>query len=231
MNNVVFRLTSAALCAALGSSLVASSAHAEDLISVQLGVASEFLGKGIAKSNGEPSVSGSVELARAGAYASVFGATAELAQGGDAEIVTSVGYRTRLASYGLDLAVINRDLPGTRSGVDANYTEYQVDASRRFGPVSTRLRVNYTADGYAGTKEAWWVEVQGGWALGAKTRATVAVADRSAEGGANYMAWNAGVKRSLPHDLALDLRWYDTDGRRFGEAYDGRLVAALTLSL
>lgn len=210
---------------------LASSAQAEDPISIQLGVASEFLGKGIGKSNGEPSVSGSIEAGHGGFYASVFGATAELAQGGDAEIVSSVGYRTNLSAYGLDLSVINRDLPGTRPGVDANYTEFQADASRRFGPVSARLRINYTADGYAATKEAWWIEVQGGWALDAKTRATIAIADRSAQGGAEYLAWNAGMKRSLPHDLAFDLRWYDTDGHRFGDAYDGRLVAALTLSL
>lgn len=231
MHTAALRLASVALAGAIGSGLIASSAAAQDAFSAQLGVASEYLGKGIGKSNGEPSLSGSVELAQGGFYANLFAATAEISQGGDAEIVTSVGYRTRLAGYGLDLSVVNRDLPGTRPGVDANYTEYQADASRRFGPVSARLRVNYTADGYAATEEAWWIEVQGGLALDGKTRATVALADRTADGGASYTAWNAGVKRSLPHDFALDLRWYDTDGHRFGDAYDGRLVAALTLSL
>ena len=231
MKNAALSSLSLALVGAFVGLTGASAAHAEDGVQLQLGVASEFIGKGIGKSNGETSVSGSVEFGHGGAYASLFGATAELAQGGDAEIVTTVGYRTRVAGVGLDLAVINRDLPGTRPGVDANYTEYQADASRRFGPVSTRLRINYTSDGYAATQEAWWVELQGGWALDAKTRASVAIADRSADGGANYTAWNAGVKRSLPHDLALDLRWFDTDGHRLGEAYDGRLVAALTLSL
>ncbi|CAN5473977.1 hypothetical protein BH10PSE1_BH10PSE1_35460 [soil metagenome] len=211
--------------------MTASGAWAGDLVSVQLGVANQYLGKGIGKSNEKPSVSGSIELSQNGFYGSLFAASAELSQGADAEILTTGGYRTTLAGYGLDVSVINRDLPGTRSGVDANYTEYQADVSRTFGPVSTRFRVNYTADGYAATQEAWWVELQGGVALDRKTRATVAIEDRTAEGGAEYTAWNVGVKRKLPHDLAFDLRWYDTDGYRFGDAYEGRLVAALTLSL
>lgn len=211
--------------------VMAGTAQAADPVSVQLGVATQYIGKGLGKSNDEPSLSGSVEVAHGGFYASLFGATAELSQGSDAEILTTVGYRTDFGGYGLDLAVINRDLPGSRKGIDANYTEYQADASRKFGPVSTRLRVNYTADGFAATQEAWWIELQGGIALNASTRATVSIADRSADGGASYTAWNAGVKRKLPQNLAIDLRWYDTDGHRFGDTYDGRLVAALTLSL
>lgn len=231
MKNGIVQVALTVLAGVSTAAVAAGSASAADPVSVQLGVASQYLGKGIGKSNDEVSYSGSVEVNRNGFYASLFGATAELAQGADAEILTTVGYRTELGGYGFDLSVINRDLPGSRKGVDANYTEYQVDASRKFGPVSTRLRVNYTADGFAATQEAWWVELQGGVALDAKTRATIALADRSADGGADYTAWNAGVKRKLPHDLALDLRWYDTDGHRFGDTYEGRLVAALTLSL
>lgn len=61
-------------------------------------------------------------------------------------------------------------------------------------------------------------------------RASVAVAERIANGGTDYTAWNADVKRNLTDELTLDLRWYDTDGHGFGDAYDGRLVGALTYS-
>lgn len=229
MKNNVTRI--AGLAVAMGCATMAWDAQASDPFSFQVGVASQYVGKGVGKSNEEPSVSGSVEVTHSGFYASLFGATAELSQGSDAEILTTVGYRTTVAGTGLDFAVINRDLPGTRPGVDANYTEYQADLSRKIGPVSTRFRVNYTADGFAATQEAWWIELQGGVALDANTRASAAIAERTADGGAEYTAWNVGVKRKLPHDLALDLRWYDTDGHRFGESYEGRLVAALTLSL
>ncbi len=206
------------------------AASAQD-VNWQVGVASEYVGKGLGKSGGEPSVSGSVEIGAGQAYASVFASTAELSQGAHAEIITTIGWRPTVGAVKLDLAVLNRDLPGNRPGVDSNYFEYQADATRAFGRVSTRLRVNYTPDGYAATKEAWWIELQGSMALDAKTRASVALADRSADGGADYLAWNAGVKRKLTDQIALDVRWYDTDSHSFGETYEGRLVAALSFSL
>lgn len=206
------------------------AASAQD-VNWQVGVASEYVGKGLGKSGGEPSVSGSVEIGAGQAYASVFASTAELSQGAHAEIITTIGWRPTVGAVKLDLAVLNRDLPGNRPGVDSNYYEYQADAVQAFGPVSTRLRVNYTPDGYAATKEAWWIELQGSMALDEKTRASVALADRSADGGADYLAWNAGVKRKLTDQIALDVRWYDTDSHSFGETYEGRLVAALSFSL
>lgn len=215
---------------ALAAGPTADPAPAGTRLTGTVGVASQYVSKGIGRSNGDMSASGSIELSRNGFYGSLFASSAELSQGSDAEIITTLGYRTTIADFGLDVAVINRDLPGTRAGIDANFTEYQADLSGQVGPVSTRLRVNYTADGFASTQEAWWIEFQGGIALDDKTRATAAIGDRTADGGAEYTAWNVGVKRKLPYDLALDVRWYDTDGHSFGDAYEGRLVAALTYS-
>ncbi|MCP6172669.1 hypothetical protein NL400_27320, partial [Klebsiella pneumoniae] len=65
---------------------------------------------------------------------------------------------------------------------------------------------------------------------GPRTKASAAIADRSADGGADYRAWNAGVKHKLTDALAVDLRWYDTDSHDLGDNYDGRLVAAATYS-
>lgn len=231
LTNTVMRIATCGLSGAVGAMLLAGAAQAADPVSVQVGVASQYLGKGVGKSNDQTSYSGSIEVNHNGFYGSLFAATAELSQGADAEVLTTIGYRRTISGYAFDAAIINRDLPGTRKGVDANYTEYQVDTSHKFGPVSTRLRVNYTHDGFAATQEAWWVELQGGVSLDSKTKATAAIADRTADGGAEYTAWNLGVKRKLNDRIAVDLRWYDTDGHEYGNQYDGRLVAALTFSL
>lgn len=213
---------------ALAAGPTAAPAPAGTRLTGTLGVASQYVTKGVGKSNDEPSASGSIELSRNDFYVSLFASSAELSQGSDAEVVTTLGYRPKVGDFGLDMAVINRDFPGTRAGIDANITEYQADLSGQVGPVSTRLRVNYSADGFASTQDAWWIELQGGIALDDNTKATAAIGDRTADGGAEYTAWNVGVKRKLPHHLALDVRWYDTDGDSYGDAYKGRLVAALT---
>lgn len=222
-------LPAAALISAVATTSAASSAWAQTFEG-QVGVASQYVGKGLGKSDGEPSVFSSAEVSQGDFYASVFVSTAKLSQGSDAEIVSAIGYRPSAAGFDFDLSVVNRDLPGTRAGVDANYWEYQADVSRRFGPVKGRFRVNYTPDGFAATREAWWIEAQASMSLDDKTKLSAAVADRTADGGAEYAAWNIGAKRELTERIALDVRWYDTDSRALGDNYDGRLVGALSYS-
>jgi uncharacterized protein (TIGR02001 family) len=223
------RRSAAVVAAAVASTwVVASPAAADPSVDFQLGVTSEYVGKGVGKSNGEVAWSGQVEVSQNDFHASVFVSTAELSSGADSEIVTTVGWAPEALGFEWDFAVVNRDLPGTRAGVDANYWEYQADMSRSIGPVSGRLRVNYTPDGSGATQEAWWVEAQGGYRITGKTRATAALGVRTAEGGAEYTAWNAGVKHKLTDAIAADLRWYDTDEHDLGEPYEGRLVGALT---
>lgn len=224
----------ASLLAVLGT-LTAVPAMAQSqpefAVSGQIGLASEFIGKGIGKSNGELSPFVSVEIESGAAYASVFVASAELSQGADAEIISAIGYRPEVGSVSLDLSVINRDLPGTRAGVDSNYFEYQVDASRKFGPVSTRLRVNYTPDGFGATREAWWTELQGSLAVGTATKLSAAIADRTADGGAGYAAWNIGAKHRIGDQVTLDLRYFGTDSSQISESYEDRIVASISVSL
>ncbi|WGM31910.1 TorF family putative porin [Brevundimonas sp. NIBR11] len=215
---------------ALVAALVPAAASAHE-INWNVGVASEYIGKGIGKSNGEIAPFGSVEVSTGQVYASVFASAAELSQGADAETITQVGWRPTLGDIKFDLAVLNRDLPGSRDGVDSNYFEYQADATRAFGRVTTRLRVNYSPDGFAATQEAWWIELQGSMALTPKTKASAAIADRSADGGAEYTAWNAGVKHKLTDNATLDVRWFDTADHGLGEPYEGRLVASISFSL
>lgn len=64
----------------------------------------------------------------------------------------------------------------------------------------------------------------------AKTRVSAAVANRMADGGVDYNAWNVGAKHKLTDAFAVDLRWYDTDHHSVGEPYEGRLIAAATYS-
>ena len=159
------------------------------------------------------------------------GISIDIAQGADTEIVATVGYAPEIGGFEFDFSAMHKTLSGAAAGYDNRYMEYQADVSRDVGPVGVRLRVNYTPDGSGGTDEAWWVEAQGGVAIDNRTKATVALGERITDTGTEYTAWNAGVKRKLTDQFALDVRWYDTDGHTFGERYEGRLIAALTFAL
>ena len=209
--------------------VVPSVAEAQSF-SGELGVASQYIGKGLGKSDGDIAPFAKVEGALGQAYASVFVSDAAGAQGYDMEIVSTLGWRPKAAGFAFDLGVLNRDLPGSRAGVDADYWEYQADAARKLGPVATRLRINYSPDGFAATRAAWWLELQGAVAVSTATKVSAAVANRMADGGVDYNAWNVGAKHRLTDALALDLRWYDTDRHSAGEPYEGRLVASAAYS-
>ncbi|MFT4953959.1 MAG: hypothetical protein ACI8U3_000321 [Brevundimonas sp.] len=240
MRFILTKAYSVAACIAAVSSVVVSAfsptnAEAQTASpavdwSVEIGAATEYVGKGLGKSDGDPSIFAGVQATHGGFYAKVWASSADLPQGSTAEIVSSIGYKTRWAGNGLNFSVVNRDLPGTRSGIDSNYFEFQTDVSRRLGPVNTRLRVNYTPDGFSATEEAWWIELNGSVSVADATRVSAAFANRAAENGADYNAWNLGVNHDLTENLALDVRWFDTDAHFRGDRYDGRLVAALTAS-
>ncbi len=199
-------------------------------LSGEAGIASQYVGKGLGKSDGDIAPFAKVEVGLGQGYAGVFASDAAGSQGYDMEIISTVGWRPKAVGFAFDLAVMNRDLPGSRAGVDANYWEYQADAARKLGPVATRLRVNYSPDGFAATKAAWWLELQGAVAMSSATKVSAAVANRMADGGVDYNAWNLGAKHRLTDAVALDLRWYDTDRHRAGEPYEGRLVASAAYS-
>ena len=176
--------------------VVPSVAEAQSF-SGELGVASQYIGKGLGKSDGDIAPFAKVEAALGQAYASVLVSDAAGAQGYDMEIVSTLGWRPKAAGFAFDLGVLNRDLPGSRAGVDADYWEYQADAARKLGPVATRLRINYSPDGFAATRAAWWLELQGAVAVSTATKVSAAVANRMADGGVDYNAWNVGAKHRL----------------------------------
>lgn len=217
------------------SALVLAVLSAPSVVSAQdfsgeIGIATENVAKGLGKSGGEPSVSGSFEVGQGDFYAGVSGSTVDIAQGADTEIIATAGYAPTVGAYKFDFSVLHRTLLGSPAGYDDQFMEYQADVSRAVGRVGLRLRVNYSPDSSGSTEEAWWVEAQGGVALSPRTRATVALGQRTTDGQTAYLAWNAGVKQKLTDKLALDVRWYDTDEHSLGERYESRLVGALTLS-
>lgn len=200
-------------------------------ISGKVGLASQYLGKGLGKSDGDPAVSASLRWTEGGFYGDAFYSQASSSRDATGEVIMTGGYVAEFGEYELDSQVLYREMIGEENGVDSGYVEAQFDLSRDFGKTfGGRLRVNYSPDTYGGGDEAWWVEVQGSAKLTDSDKMTVAYEVRRIENGTDYDAWNIGVKHKFTKAFSGDLRWYDSDGHQLGERYEGRLVAALTYS-
>jgi uncharacterized protein (TIGR02001 family) len=202
-----------------------------DPITGQVGVASEYVGKGLGKSNEDPAVFGSVRWQTNGFYANGFFSQADSSRGADAEVIIAAGYERDFGDWGLDAQVMHRQLTGETNGVDSSYVEFQADLSRDLTDrLSARMRVNYSPDGYGAADTAWWSEAQTTFKLTSKDKLSAAYGLRRVENGTDYDAWNIGVKHKFTPAISGDLRWYDTDGHDLGSRYDGRLVASVSLS-
>ena len=218
------------LSAVLLSVSIAAPAFAGD-ISGKVGLASEYLGKGLGKSDKDPALSGSVRWTQDGFYGDAFISQAASTRDAEAEVILTGGYVAEFGEYELDSQLLYREMLGEQNGVDSGFFEAQFDLSRDFGKTfSGRLRVNYSPDSYGATDDAWWFEVQAGANLGPNDKLTAAYELRRTENGTDYDAWMIGVRHKFTKAIAGDLRWYDTDGHNIAERYEGRLVAALTYS-
>lgn len=230
--------TSSVVALIAGSALAASSAAAAvpfsadpDPITGQIGVASQYTGKGLGKSDEDPAAFGSVRWQTNGFYASAFISQATSSRGADAEVIFSAGYARDLGDWDVDVVVMHRQMTNETNGVDSSYVEYQGDLSRALtGRLSARLRVNYSADTYGTAETAWWTEAQATFQLTSKDKLSAAYGLRRVDVGNDYDAWNVGVRHKFTPAISGDLRWYDTDSHDLGDRYDGRLVAALTYS-
>ncbi len=223
-------IISAACVLAASTVFCAAPASAGDWFSAKVGVATENVGKGLGKSDGEPSLNGTVTASHGDFFASFGGSTVDIAAGADVEWVSAVGYAPEVAGFELEFAALYKVLDGSARGYDNEYWEYEAEASRSFGRVSVTALANYSPDGSGGTEEAWWLQLGAGFKVDRRTQLTAALGERITEGGTDYTAWNVGVKRKLADPVTLDVRWYDTDGHEHGDRYDGRLVGALSFS-
>lgn len=202
-----------------------------DPFSGQIGVASEYVGKGLGKSDEDPAAFGSIRWETNGFYANGFFSQAASSKGADAEVIATLGYERDIADWGVDVQVMHRQMTHEINGVDSAYVEVQGDVSRDLTDhVSARFRVNYSPDTYGSGDEAWWTEAQATLKLTSKDKLSAAYGLRRIKNGVDYDAWNIGVKHKITPAIAADLRWYDTDGHDLGSRYDSRLVASISYS-
>jgi len=215
-----------------GTVFAAQSAAAQSIdVEGRIGLASQYVGKGLGKSDGDPAPFAEIEASLNGFYVSAFASDVFTPRGADLEVILAAGWAGEVQGFDVDAQVMRREIVGEVSGYDSVHTEYQVDVSRDLGAGwAGRLRVNYSSDGYGPSAEAWWVEGQATVRLTSSDKLSFALAERTVENGSDYTAWNVGVKHRFSSNISGDLRWYDTDAHELGDRYDGRLVAALTYS-
>lgn len=217
------------LAAASTLALAAGVAQAQDgpKLSYNLGVASDYVFRGVSQTQEDPQVFAGADLSAGKLYAGTWASNVDFGDKTDAEVDLYAGYKPTVGAATLDLGVIYYGYVGAPKGADYGNVEVKAAASIPAGKGGLGAAVFYSPDSFGAAKEAVYYELNGSYPIAAKWTVSGAVGRQAYEGSGDYTTWNVGAAYALTDKLSLDLRYHDTDEHGFGKTYGSRAVASL----
>ncbi len=224
-------MRNALACAAAAAALLAASgASAQDgpEIAWNVGVFSDYVFRGFSQTDEDIAVQGGVDLTAGSFYVGAWGSTVDFGDDTTAEVDLYGGFRTEAGGFALDLGVVAYLYVEAPDGSDYDYVEFKAAASRAIGPVTAGAVVYYSPDFFGLDEEATYVEGNLAFTPAEKWTVSAAVGYQALDVNDDYTTWNAGVAYAMTDNLAVDLRYHDTDVD--GPLSEDRVVAALKVS-
>ena len=177
---------------------------------IEIVVSSTGMSKGLAQTDGPQFLArGEVAIGTVYAGAYVKNVTSTSADG---EAAAIVGLRKSVAGFDFTVSAAWKRAVDPAAGSDASALEVNGTISRKIGRVTPRLAVTWSPDDLGSTERTTFAEASVAYRIAERWSASTALGRRERTGGPDYTAWNAGVAWNRVKPLALDLRYYDTNG-------------------
>lgn len=197
-------------------------------INGQLTAATDSTSKGISETQGNGQLSGAVTATRGWFYSSARLKNVKGSDGSDHQTALALGGRWTVGpQIHVNSQIIYKVNTGARPGGDNRFTEWQTEASRKFGATTLQALTLWTPDASGSTKEAFYYELGVEHELSERWSVSGGIGERKIEPKRNYTAWNAGATVALNAKTSLDLRYYDTNRHEYSKAHRERFVVAL----
>jgi uncharacterized protein (TIGR02001 family) len=217
-------------CVALAATLLATTAtvaSAQDVdIAFNAAVTTDYAFRGVSQTLEDPAISGGVDLTAGSFYAGAWGSNVDFGDDTDLEVDLYGGFRTEAGGYALDFGVVGYLYGNAPAGVDYDYVEFKAAASRAIGPVTAGVALYVSPDFFGADDEATYLELNGSFAPAGGWTVSGAVGQQWLDVSDDYTTWNLGVGYALTENLALDVRYHDTDIDGLAIAED-RIVATI----
>ena len=198
-------------------------------VSFNAAAGSDYVFRGVSQTQKDPAISGGVDVTAGSFYAGAWASNVDFGDGDtDAEIDVYGGFRPEVSGFNLDLGVIGYLYTSQPDGADYDYLEFKAAATRAVGPATLGAAVYYSPDFFGATEdEATYVEANAAISPADKWTISGAVGHQFVSSDFDYTTWNVGAAYQLTSNLAVDVRYHDTDEHDFGEVYGSRAVASL----
>jgi uncharacterized protein (TIGR02001 family) len=235
-----------ALVAAAASVAMSGAAMAEELkLSYNVGVASDYIFRGISQTSADPQVFGGVDATYGIGYAGVWASNVDFGiSEPSAEIDLYAGIRPTQGDVNFDFGVlyysyVKDEAPKTSPLVASpgsfSYFEFKGAASKAFGPATLGVAVYYSPEFPLEGGKSIYYELNGSAPIahGLTLSGAIGRQEVDAEGyfsgvGNEYNTLNVGISKPFGDHLTADLRYSNTDAHEFGKKLYG---SELTVSL
>ena len=219
------------LAAAAATVALSGAAMAEELkLSYNVGVASDYVFRGVSNTQEDPQIFGGVDATYGIGYAGVWASNVDFgADDPSAEIDLYAGVKPTVGDTALDLGVIYYGYVDDKGATPGSYSYFELKAaaSKPVGPATVGLAFYYSPEFPFKTGKAMYYEVNGSVPVMEKLSVSAALGHQEIDSAGDYATWNIGATYALTPNLAADLRYHDTDEHGYGAIYDSRVVVSL----
>jgi uncharacterized protein (TIGR02001 family) len=211
---------------------VASHADAQEAtgpqVTANVAVTSDYVFRGVSQTQENAAISAGVDLTNGGFYAGAWVSNVDFGDDTDIEADVYGGFRTEAAGFALDFGAVGYLYGDQPAGADYDYVELKAAASRAVGPATVGAAVYWSPDFFGASEdEATYVEANAAVTPADKWTISGAVGRQFVSSDLDYATWNLGAAYQLTRNLAVDVRYHDTDEHDFGDSYGSRAVASL----
>lgn len=212
---------------------IASHATAQEArpdVAFNVAVGSDYVFRGVSQTEEDAAISGGVDVTSGTFYAGAWASNVAFPGDPDtnAEVDVYAGIRPEFAGWTWDVGAIGYFYTSKPNGADYNYVEAKVAASRVIGPATVGAAVYWSPDFFGASEdEATYVEANAAFSPADRWTISGAVGRQFLSSNFDYTTWNLGVARQLTDNLAIDVRYHDTDEPDFGDIYGSRAVVSL----
>jgi uncharacterized protein (TIGR02001 family) len=219
------------LAAAAATVALSGAAMAEELkLSYNVGVASDYVFRGVSNTQEDPQIFGGVDASYGIGYAGVWASNVDFGTDDPtAEIDLYAGVKPTVGDTALDLGLIYYGYVDDKGATPGSYSyvELKAAASKPVGPATVGLAFYYSPEFPFKTGKAMYYEVNGSFPVMEKLSLSAALGHQEIDSAGDYATWNIGATYALTSNLGVDLRYSDTDEHGYGKIYGDRVTVSL----
>jgi len=192
--------------------------------------ASDYIFRGVSQTENRPAIFGAARVTDDQFYAGAGIENVDFHNGTAAEYDLSAGWTPVVSGFRFDFGVIRYGYLGEPAHTHIDTVEYKAAVSHDIGPVTLGGVVYYTADFFGSGHKGAYFAGRITYRLTRDLSASGALGRQTVSDGIGHTTWNTGLDYSFTKNIALDVRYYDTNAHRLGDTYGGHYVAAIKLS-